>query len=185
MLSKTLGSLGVFFLFIVIMAIVFVANHPWVLIIIVAIIALVVYARHREKKKSVEALLYFKIEELDSLAGTGFEELLELVFTALGYGVSTTPATGDQGADLILSKDGRKISVQAKRYSGNIGNSAVQEVHSSINFYGTDEGWVVSSSEFTNGAKELAKRTGVRLYNRNETMNLIKMAHDEIQRQKT
>ena len=103
-------------LFIVIMAIVFVANHPWVLIIIVAIIALVVYLRHREKKKSVEALLYFKIEELDSLAGTGFEELLELVFTALGYGVSTTPATGDQGADLILSKDGRKISVQAKRY---------------------------------------------------------------------
>ena len=184
MAKKTFGPIGALILFMAIMMIIFVVNHPWILILIVGVIVSVFYLRHRDKKKSIEALLFFKIEQIDSLSGIAFEELMQMVFVALGYSVKTTPTSGDQGADLILSKNNMKISVQAKRYSNNIGNSAVQQVHSSINFYGTNEGWVVSTSEFTNSAKELARKTGVKLYNRNETMNLIKLAHDEVKKRK-
>lgn len=65
--------------------------------------------------------------ELDSLSGVEFEEFLAGLFRAQGYAVELTPATGDYGADLILSKDGRRIAVQAKRYAGSVGVAAVQE----------------------------------------------------------
>lgn len=37
-----------------------------------------------------------------------------------------TPATGDQGADLIAKKDGRTIIVQAKCYQSTVGNKAAK-----------------------------------------------------------
>lgn len=40
--------------------------------------------------------------------GVQFEKLLAAVFSTLGYAVETTPATGDYGADLILTKDGKR-----------------------------------------------------------------------------
>lgn len=40
-----------------------------------------------------------------------------------------TKASGDGGVDLILLKDGIKTAVQCKRYSGNVGVSAIQEVY--------------------------------------------------------
>jgi HJR/Mrr/RecB family endonuclease len=39
---------------------------------------------------------------------------LSLILPDLGYVVSGTPATGDQGTDLVAERDGRKIIIQAK-----------------------------------------------------------------------
>ena len=139
----------------------------------------------KNEREEAESLLYFKIDGIDYLTGEDFEDLLKKVFTVLGYNAQITKKTGDQGADLILSKDGRKISVQAKRYSKTVGNKAIQEVYSSIQFYETGEAWVITTSDFTKGAIELARKTGVKLYNRYETINLIKKAHAEIKKRKT
>lgn len=65
--------------------------------------------------------------ELDQLTGVEFEEFLAGLFRAQGYAAELTPTTGGYGADLILSKDGRRIAVQAKRYMGSVGVQAVQE----------------------------------------------------------
>jgi len=77
--------------------------------------------------------------------------------------VRGTPVTGDQGADLLANKDGKKIVIQAKRYDGAVGNKAVQEVVSAVSFYSADEGWVITNSTFTKSAKELAQKTGIHL----------------------
>ena len=146
---------------------------------------IVPWERKKKEREEAESLVYFQTDDIDHLTGEGFEELLKKVFTVLGYNAQITKKTGDQGADLILSKDGRKISVQAKRYSKTVGNKAIQEVYSSIQFYETDEAWVITTSDFTKGAIELARKTGVKLYNRYETINLIKNAHVEIKKRKT
>ena len=143
------------------------------------------WQQEKNEREKAESLLYFQADNIDHLTGDDFEELLKNVFTVLRYDVQITKKTGDQGADLILSKDGRKISVQAKRYSKTVGNKAIQEVYSSIQFYETEEAWVITTSDFTKGAIELARKTGVKLYNRYETINLIKKAHAEIRKQKT
>ena len=143
------------------------------------------WQQEKNEREKAESLLYFQADNIDHLTGDDFEELLKNVFTVLRYDVQITKKTGDQGADLILSKDGRKISVQAKRYSKTVGNKAIQEVYSSIQFYETEEAWVITTSDFTKGAIELARKTGVKLYNRYETINLIKKAHAEIKKRKT
>jgi Restriction endonuclease len=86
-------------------------------------------------------------EELsvEALTGVEFEVYIAKRMQAAGFDVAT-PTTGDQGADLIAKKEGRKYIIQAKRYQGTVGNKAVQEVISALSFYGGDEGWVVANS---------------------------------------
>lgn len=98
------------------------------------------------------------------MSGVDFEGHLMRLLEANGFtNIRGTPATGDQGADLLADRDGKKLIIQAKRYAGNVGNKAVQEVASAVAFYGGDEGWVITNSLFTKSAKELAQKTGIKL----------------------
>ncbi len=54
-----------------------------------------------------------------------FEQFLREVFLALGYEVAMTKVTGDQGIDLIVSRDGMRIAVQVNGYFSSVGNEAV------------------------------------------------------------
>ena len=80
-----------------------------------------------------------------------------------GWQVSTTKASGDQGADLIAKKSERILLVQCKLYTKPVGNKAVQEIVSALQYYGGNEGAVVTNSEFTISAKKLANANGVML----------------------
>jgi restriction system protein len=88
-----------------------------------------------------------------------FEVYLTRLLKKLGFeDVTGTSATGDQGADLLAKKDGRKIAIQAKRYKGRVGNEAVQEVVGALKFYKADEGWVITSGRFTQSARAWLRR---------------------------
>ncbi|GEM_PF-1321420 len=102
--------------------------------------------------------------ELKNLSGVEFEVWISKVLKENGFAdVRGTPATGDQGADLIAKKDGKTIIIQAKRYQGTVGNKAVQEVVGAVQFYGGDEGWVITNSTFTPSAKALAQKSNIKL----------------------
>jgi hypothetical protein len=103
-------------------------------------------------------------ETFDELSGVDFEVYLARLLKKIGFeDVTGTPATGDQGADLLARKDGRRIAIQAKRYKGSVGNEAVQEVVGALKFYKADEGWVITSGRFTQPARALAQANGIRL----------------------
>lgn len=87
------------------------------------------------------------IREIDKMDGRQFEHYLGHLFRGYGYSVEVTRASGDFGADLIITKAGKKIAVQAKRYSKSVGLKAVQEVKSSIAIYGASEGWVIANRD--------------------------------------
>lgn len=110
------------------------------------------------------------ISEVDKMSGKKFEEYLQVLLKSRGYKVSLTPVTGDYGADLILSTQGKRIIVQAKRYKKNVGIKAVQEIASAKSHYKADECWVITNSFFTSSAKNLAISNQVRLIDRNELM---------------
>ena len=80
---------------------------------------------------------------------------------------------GDYGADLILEKDGRKIVVEAKRYSKDVGISAVQEIAAAMPHYQADEAWIVTNRDFTEAASNLAKSNDVKLVNRTQLIDFI------------
>ena len=108
------------------------------------------------------------IEDIDGLDGFAFEHLLGALFKQMNYKVEVTKSSGDQGADIIISKMGRKTVVQAKCYLNNVSNKAVQEVVAAMKFYNADAGMVVTNSYYTKGAIELAKANDIALWDRDK-----------------
>jgi len=79
----------------------------------------------------------------------------------MGYRTECTPTTGDYGADLVLD-DGsdHRYAVQAKRYRGDVGIAAVQEVLGAMSFYVCQTGVICTTAKLTRQATELAMRDG-------------------------
>jgi restriction system protein len=113
------------------------------------------------------------IGDIDKMDGRQFEIYLGELFKKHGYEVRVTQSAGDFGADLVIAKGGKKIVVQAKRYSKNVGIKAVQEAQAAIAHYGASEAWVVSNNDYTDAAKDLAKSNNVKLISRDQLIELI------------
>jgi len=126
--------------------------------------------KEQHKRKKTENL---RAVDCSNMTGVEFEAHVSRILSQRGFtDIRFTPATNDQGADLLAKKDGRTIVVQTKRYSCPVGNSAVQEAISALKFYSGDEGWVVTNSTFTYSAKQLAQRAGIRLIDGHEFAGL-------------
>lgn len=115
----------------------------------------------------------YSAESIDVMNGFEFESFLKLLFEKMGYKVTHTKLSGDQGADLVIDKCGESTVVQAKRYNSKVSNDAVQEVVASIKHYKAKRGMAITNSEFTNSAIELARSNNIILIDRKELKKLI------------
>lgn len=104
-----------------------------------------------------------------------FEALVALLWKREGFYVHLTPRQSDRGTDVIGFRDGTGTLIQAKRRADAVGPNPVREVYSSKPFYkkhldATFDNLVIvaSAHRYTNGARELARETGVELINREE-----------------
>lgn len=113
----------------------------------------------------------FSLANIES--GYHFEIFLENLFRRLGYKVHSTARTGDQGADLLIKKEKKTYVIQAKFYSSNLGNTPVQEVVGSLKFYNANQGVVITNTEFTKGARDLAKANNVILIDGHQLKSLV------------
>lgn len=151
-----------------------------VLSVVIFIVTLIMIAVKRS-----ERLKRSGIVDIDKMEGIQFEKYLGYLFTTQGYKVRVTKAVGDYGADLVLSKDGRRIVVQAKRYSKNVGLKAVQEVQGAKAYYGASEAWVITNRDYSTQAYNLAKSNGVRLINRDQLVEMLLQLKEKLNATKT
>ncbi len=107
-------------------------------------------------------------KDLNSLSGSDFELLLKRLFEAMGFSVQLNGKAGDQGADLIANLNGKRYIIQAKRYSGSVSNSAVQEAVAAKPYYDCSHAVVITNGEYTRGAMDLAKANNVQLVGKKE-----------------
>ncbi len=114
-----------------------------------------------------------QLKDIDQLGGYEFEEFLKNLYSKMGYQVEQTKLSGDQGADLVVIKFGEKTVIQAKRYSGNVGNYAVQEIMAAISLYNAQKGMVITNNYFTPAAVELANANNIELIDRDGLEELI------------
>lgn len=105
--------------------------------------------------------LFTSIDDIDLMDGTEFEELIAKLFRKMGYDAEVTKASGDQGIDVIATKNGFKYGIQAKCYSGQVGNTAIQEVVAGKTYYSLNKAIVVTNNFFTKSATKLAEANGV------------------------
>lgn len=122
--------------------------------------------KHQEKSVS--------IDDVDLMNGNEFEHFVCELYQKMGYSAEVTKQSGDQGLDVIAEKNGKRIGIQAKCYSGTVGNSAVQEAVAGKSFYHCDKVVVVTNNYFTQSAKELAHSNDVILWDRDILKDKIK-----------
>ena len=92
----------------------------------------------------------------------------------MGYEAESTKLSNDQGADLIATKFGGRVAIQAKHYNGKVGNKAIQEVSAASKHYKTDKGMVITTGRFTKSAIELAESNNVEIVDGDKLNKLIK-----------
>jgi restriction system protein len=103
------------------------------------------------------------LEYHSRMDGVAFERLIADSLKSAGAEVRMTPATGDQGADILATLKGRSIAIQCKRSISPVGNKAVQEISAGKVFHGADEAWVIADAPFTPAARQLASSLSVSL----------------------
>lgn len=95
----------------------------------------------------------------NAMTGPQFEQFVCEVCRNIGYEVEHTGQSGDQGIDLIAATPAGRVAIQAKCYSGSVGNAAIQEAYAGMKYYGCQGCVVITNSTFTRSARDLAGPT--------------------------
>ena len=126
----------------------------------------------REKELERKEMERFEAGFRENMSGDEYEKYCKNILKQRGWIVELTPKSGDQGVDLIATKEYLKVCIQCKRYSKPVGNKAIQEIFTGKQFYSGSHGVLVSNAGFTKSAKSLASKTGIILLSDENLMNL-------------
>jgi hypothetical protein len=131
-------------------------------------------------QKSFKTTDIYDDTEIDSLigintmSGKDFEIFLKNLFRKMNFSAELTPSTHDHGADIILSKNGERIAVQAKRYQGTVPNAAVMQCHYAMKHYGCKKGLIVTNSIFSDHARQEALVADIQLIEGRKLKHMIR-----------
>ncbi len=113
-----------------------------------------------------------RFARLDAMDGAEFERALADLFELLGYDVELIGGY-DKGADLVITKDGERTAVQAKRHATAVGIAAVRQLIDWMKRYDCPRGLVVTNSFFTDQASECAEAWEIDLWDRRELAHYV------------
>lgn len=124
--------------------------------------------------ESSRAPRYVDLNDLELVSGYEFEHILAEILSRVEGDATVTEESGDQGVDVVWFRDTDTVGIQAKAYdkSNPVGNSAVQEIYTGSTVrdseYSIDAPAVVTTSRYTDGAREAAENSDVILYGRSD-----------------
>lgn len=108
----------------------------------------------------------------DDMDPIQYEHLVADTLKELGWKTRTTKGSGDQGIDVIATMNGKKLVIQCKLYSSNVGNAAVQEIVAGKAYEQAQFAAVVTNAKFTRSAIQLAKANDVFLLHHDQLHKL-------------
>ena len=165
---KVLEEIGAFFILVLTFGTLALFISPSIGLLIWVGGLLITYLIYQAHKASREAYLRSQqtLNQLRAMSPSEFEEFLAWLFRKQGYDVKMTARKGDHGVDLILYKGGRTYGVQAKRFreKQNVGEPMLREFYGSFEDFGIQEGFFVTTSNFTQPARDWAANKAGRLH---------------------
>ena len=115
-----------------------------------------------------------ELQKIDEMSGLEFEQYAADLLETVGFDdVELTSSSHDQGADIIMMRDGVRFAVQCKVYSTRLSNTPVQEITAAREYYGCHVGIVITNSYFTDSAVDLAAANRILLWDRAYLARLI------------
>lgn len=116
-----------------------------------------------------------KLEQLENLSPEEFEDFIGEVFEALGYVVERTGGSGDNGADLKMSRGPAQFVVQCKYFrKGLVGSPDVQKFLGTIHQTGSQKGFFVTTSSFSLSAEKFAASQPIELIDGPRLAEMVK-----------
>jgi restriction system protein len=91
-------------------------------------------------------------KELGKVHYDRLEKVVADVYKDLGYHSIATASSGDDGIDVILTKDGRRIGVQVKQYKNKVQVEKLRSLAGALLLNGMTSGIFVTTSDYTTGA---------------------------------
>lgn len=129
---------------------------------------------HQKKESLAQQNNLITLKRLVDLSGSDFENLLYRLFVSMGYAVQKIGNTTDQSCELIINLKEQKLFVQAIRHKESpITNSDIQEVLAAQKLYKCNGTIIISGSNFTNSAIEVAKAYHVGLVSKERISELL------------
>jgi len=111
-----------------------------------------------------------------------FEEMIKILLDEMGFEeTGITPYSNDKGVDVrgVLRSNPLsevKIAIQAKRWSKNVGSDVVRDLRGSLRFADSEQGLIITPSNFTVEAKKDSMdpgRTPIRLIDGEQLVDLL------------
>lgn len=123
-----------------------------------------------------------RIASLEALSPRDCELAIARLFAAEGWDVRPTGAGADEGIDIVCRKGGQMAVVEVKRYasSNRVGRPALMKFHSASLHAQADLAIFVTTSGFTEPAKEFALQHGILLVNREDLAARLARAFPDV-----
>jgi len=117
------------------------------------------------------------LDEINSMDGHDFEELIESLFIKMGYRVEGHKTAADGGVDITAFNYepfvGGKYIIQCKRQTSSIGEPVVRDLYGVVTDQKANKGIVVTNSEFTTAAIKFAEGKPIELVNNKALLALL------------
>jgi hypothetical protein len=111
-------------------------------------------------------------EDVHEMDGVAFENLVSVALSAYGYHVEMTEHF-DRGADIVATRNGRRTSIQVKRASRSVSETAIAQAVRGMAAYDCAAAMVITNSVFTPEARRQAEGQGVVLWDHEDLANLL------------
>jgi restriction system protein len=120
------------------------------------------------------------IEHVRQLSWRQFESIVGEAFRRRGYTVMENAVDGpDGGIDLVLRKDGAKFYVQCKQWKQTkVGVKPIRELYGVIAAGGAAGGFFVASGEYTEDARDFARKCAIELVDEPALVDMIARARE-------
>lgn len=114
------------------------------------------------------------LNDIDQMDGSAFEQCCAKLLEANGYAnVRVIGKAGDHGMDILAEKDGAKWGFQCKRWNQPVGNREARDIVASNFYYKCNILAIITTSTFTQPAKDYAQSARVLLWDRVKLNELI------------
>ena len=108
------------------------------------------------------------LEQMQALEPIDFEWYCAWLYQKEGYAVEDTKTSGDEGIDLLLKKGGKKVVVQCKRYSGNVGQPVVRDLYGAMFHVAATEAHLCTTGRISRQAEQWAAGKPIELIDGND-----------------
>ena len=114
----------------------------------------------RARQEALRAQQRKREQYWEKLGGIEFEQEMGKLFMARGYHMQSTPRTGDEGVDLVVTKNGKTTVVQCKAQAG---QPVVRDLYGSMSHFRADRAILACTGGFTKGFTSLCGASRSRL----------------------